>query len=751
MQEVTISVGPQWLQRAVHWLLDIQHPDPHVRRRGQSLVLLMVAFAVLVIFFGFPITFLQPRSLWLLNGGICLSFGAFYTIGALTTRHGWVMQTGLFISLLFAIMISISATQNPFHLTGWYISLSIMIASYAIRPSAIWLVFVVAAALLFVAKYVSNGVILADAADSSIFSILFFITIVTATNFLHMFWTEIIFGQRLKSEESLRRATIEAQEARDQAERARRLAEEAQERAERANRAKSTFLANMSHELRTPLNAIIGYSEMLIEEYGEDDESMAQDLDRIQGAGKHLLALINNILDLSKIEAGKMGIQSEDFRIEQMTREVGGTILPLIQQNKNALKLDIAPSLGAMHSDRTKIRQILLNLLSNASKFTEDGAITLHVRDGSWQGRDAIIFEVRDTGIGMSEEAQGRVFREFEQADNSTTRKHGGTGLGLAVCQRLCELLGGHIGLKSVEGHGSTFTVTLPRTTLYQSADEALGAIMAQRPSIPAEPIKVDPSWPRVLIIDDDHATRDYLSRQLAREQLSPVLASTGEEGLELLEQGEYALVLLDLLLPGIDGWQVLQTIKERRPNLPVVLATVMDAQERGIALGASACLVKPLEKDRLLEVLHNLLEVPLREVTQHSSGNINVLVVEDDPASRALLCRMLQGDPWRITQAENGRIALNKLAESLPHVVLLDLMMPEMDGFDVLAHLRRHPDWQHIPVIIITAKTLEPHEERLLREGATRIFSKGELEQQSLLTEVRRALSRPTQQAALN
>jgi CheY-like chemotaxis protein len=351
---------------------------------------------------------------------------------------------------------------------------------------------------------------------------------------------------------------------------------------------------------------------------------------------------------------------------------------------------------------------------------------------------------VQDSGIGMNEEAQRRVFREFEQADNSSTRKHGGTGLGLAVCQRLSELLGGHIGLTSEEGVGSTFTVTLPRTTQSLSAEEALGAMMTQRPALIHEPIDVDPSWPRVLVIDDDHATRDYLSRQLAREQLTPVLASTGEEGLAKLEEGEYALVLLDLLLPGIDGWQVLQTIKERRPELPVVLATVMDAQERGIALGASACLVKPLEKERLLTILHSLLEEPLREFAQRQLGNVEVLVVEDDPASRALLCRMLQGDPWRITQAENGRIALDKLAASPPHVVLLDLMMPEMDGFDVLAHLRRHPEWRHIPVIIVTAKTLEPHEERLLREGATRIFSKGELEQQSLLSEVRRALDRP-------
>jgi signal transduction histidine kinase/DNA-binding response OmpR family regulator len=733
-----------WLRRSLSWLLDIQHPDPHVRRRGQSLVLLMVAFALMVTFLAIPTTFVMPREMWALNIGICASFGVFYTIGALTTRRGWVTQTGLFISLLFAVMISISATQNEFNQTGWYLSLSIMIASYAVRPAAIWPVFIVVAGALFTAKYVYNGVILEDAATSSIFSILFFISVVTVTNFLHMLWTQIIFDQRLRSEEELMRAKREAEDARGLAEVARRNAEEAQDRAERANRAKSTFLANMSHELRTPLNAIIGYSEMLIEEYGEEDETMGQDLDRIQGAGKHLLTLINNILDLSKIEAGKMGIQAEDFRVEQMAREVGGTIQPLINQSKSKLVFDISPDLGAMHSDRTKIRQILLNLLSNASKFTEAGTITLRVREGSWQGSPAIVFEVQDSGIGMNEEAQRRVFREFEQADNSSTRKHGGTGLGLAVCQRLSELLGGHIGLTSEEGVGSTFTVTLPRTTQSLSAEEALGAMMTQRPALIHEPIDVDPSWPRVLVIDDDHATRDYLSRQLAREQLTPVLASTGEEGLAKLEEGEYALVLLDLLLPGIDGWQVLQTIKERRPELPVVLATVMDAQERGIALGASACLVKPLEKERLLTILHSLLEEPLREVAQRQLGNVEVLVVEDDPASRALLCRMLQGDPWRITQAENGRIALDKLAASPPHVVLLDLMMPEMDGFDVLAHLRRHPEWRHIPVIIVTAKTLEPHEERLLREGATRIFSKGELEQQSLLSEVRRALDRP-------
>ncbi len=704
--------------------MDVQTQDPHLRRRGQSLILLLLCFIMVASLF-VPPTLIgaaaADRMPAAIGSLICI-LG--YGVGVWTTRRGWVSATGLSLSMLFAVVVVSSSYTGRFDMAGWFMSLSVLIASYAVRPLMIWGVFLVDVALLTAVKLARDGSLLDPGSEVSFYpSIIFLLLVITSTSTLYMYWNAKLFEQRLAAEGLMAQARKEAELARA--------------RAERASRAKSTFLANMSHELRTPLNAIIGYSEMLQEEYGSDDGLMGQDLSRIQTAGKHLLGLINDILDLSKVEAGRMSLHAEDFSVASLVSEVCDTIKPSMTVYENTLTVQLAAHLGGMRGDRTKLRQVLINLMANAAKFTERGQVSLRVSLVDRKGVPTLKFEIEDTGIGMSPEVQARVFHEFEQADNSTTRKVGGTGLGLAVCQRLCELMDGEITLVSQEGRGSTFTVYIPRVLRARVPEAALGEEHAQALEYRQSVTRADPSWPHVLVIDDDVATRDYLMRQLVREGFYPVLAASGEEGLARLEQGDIALVILDLLLPGIDGWEVLRQLKATRPELPVVLATIVDERERALGLGASAYLVKPLARQDLFNVLEQLLG----EVLGSSDEPVQVLVVEDDEASRSLLRRYLHEQRWAVREAHNGVQAMQRLSESAPQVVLLDLMMPEMDGFDVLDQLRSHEQWRKIPVIIVTAKTLTAEEREHLRQGAAHILHKGAFTQQTLLQEVRRAL----------
>ncbi len=498
----------------------------------------------------------------------------------------------------------------------------------------------------------------------------------------------------------------------------------ARDAAEAANVAKSSFLANMSHELRTPLNAIIGYSEMLEEEAQELKlDTFVPDLERIHGAGKHLLTLINDILDLSKIEAGSMELLIERFPLQAFLDDVVSMTQPLAKKNTNRLKLVCAENSGLIATDEIKLRQILFNLLSNAAKFTENGEIQLEVKREGLADTDWVIFRVQDTGIGMDPEQLEGIFSEFVQADRSTTRRFGGTGLGLAISRRYCEMLGGSLKVESSAGVGSTFTARIPAQT-----PEPVTDVMATenpRSALNAE------GKPIILIIEDEPEEAKLLERQLHTlpTPCQVVIAIGGVAGLRLARELQPALITLDVLMPDINGWNVLEKLRQlpETRDIPVVMCTVVDDKKRGYALGATDYLVKPIQRDRLFKALEKYpcTDPPCR-----------ALVVEDDEATNELFCRTLEKLGWEVNHADNGREGMERLVQQLPDLVLLDLMMPEMDGFEFLERLRENPEWASISVIIITAKDLSEDERHRLKRGVERIIDKNS-DTDSLLEEI--------------
>ncbi len=493
-----------------------------------------------------------------------------------------------------------------------------------------------------------------------------------------------------------------------------RLFEEIQEKnlqLEVAGKHKSEFLANMSHELRTPLNAIIGYSEMLQEE-AEDlgTDAFIPDLKKINSAGKHLLELINGVLDLAKIESGKMELYLEDFDLAVMLDDIAAVIKPLIDKNVNAFDKKWDKSLGTMHADLTKTRQALFNLLSNASKFTDHGTIGLSVERTKASDVDWVTFMVTDTGIGMTEEQMGRLFEEFSQADASVTRKYGGTGLGLALSRRLARMMGGEITVTSIHGHGSTFVMRLP-AAVGESAQEA----------------HTGTGGNTILVIDDDAAARDLVQRFLAKEGFRIVTATGGEQGLRLAKEMKPDAITLDVMMPGMDGWAVLSALKAdaATSDIPVVMLTIVDEKNLGYALGADDYLTKPIDRERLLAAMKKY---------RH---DLPVLVVDDDEVQRDLLRKILGKDGYSVTEANNGREALERLGESTPGLILLDLMMPEMDGFEFVEALRRNEAWRSIPVLVITAKELTVDDRSRLNGYVEKILHKGASSRDALLREV--------------
>jgi signal transduction histidine kinase/DNA-binding response OmpR family regulator len=502
----------------------------------------------------------------------------------------------------------------------------------------------------------------------------------------------------------------------------------AKEVAEQANRTKSTFLANMSHELRTPLNAIIGYSEMLEEEAQERGmDELAPDLGKIHAAGKHLLTLINDVLDLSKIEAGKMELFLEDFEIRGLVLDVESTIRPLVEKNHNLLEVSCPAEIGLIHADLTRVRQILYNLLSNAAKFTQEGTVALQVHAVRIQGEPWIEFAVADTGIGLAPDQQRRLFQSFSQADPSTSRKYGGTGLGLVISRRFAQMMGGDIHLHSELGRGSTFTVRLPRTGGAARSSSSPGFATPFPASAPA-------ALPLVLVVDDEKATRELIARGLEKEGFRLMAAASGEEALQLARERKPDVISLDVLMPGMDGWMVLRALKADplTAPIPVVMVSMLDDRDVGHALGASDYLTKPFDRQRLVNALRRYR----RDGTQRP-----VLVVEDDAPTREVIKRALERDGWAVSEAENGRRGLMSVARHVPDVIVLDLMMPEMDGFQFVAELRRSESGRRIPIVVVTAKEITDEDQRRLNGQVRRVLHKGSFSREELSSELRRAL----------
>ena len=518
------------------------------------------------------------------------------------------------------------------------------------------------------------------------------------------------------------------------------------EAAESANRAKSTFLANMSHELRTPLNAIIGYSEMLKEEAEElGSYESVPDLEKIRTAGKHLLSMIDDILDISKIEAGRMDLYLETFDIHALIESAVATARPLVEKNGNTLEVYCPENLETMHADMTKVRQVLLNLLSNAAKFTKNGKITIGVErikneqlrmKNQEESSEILIsnseflsFRIADTGIGMTQEQLQRVFQPFTQADASTTRKYGGTGLGLAISQRFCQMMAGSIEASSELGSGTTFTVQLPRAI--------------KQPEIPNQ-VRDSTSTASaagvgtVLVVDDDPISRDLIQRALARQGLRIEVAGEGEQALRLAKQLRPDAITLDVIMPGMDGWAVLSALKAD-PDLaeiPVILLSFVGNKSLGFALGASDYLTKPVDGKRLAALLNKYRRD--RDGVAANSLPCQILVVEDDDATRKILRRILEKKGWAVAEADSGRTALEQLAVARPHLILLDLMLPEMDGFELIAELRKSHSEDPIPIVVITAKDLTIAESQQLNGYVDGVLQKGVYSCDTLLRDVR-------------
>ena len=502
-----------------------------------------------------------------------------------------------------------------------------------------------------------------------------------------------------------------------------RLFDEIQEKSwqlEQASRHKSQFLASMSHELRTPLNAIIGLTEMMVSNAPRfGTEKAAEPLRRVHRAGTHLLGLINQVLDLSKIEAGKLELNPTLVDLATLVDEIVGTARQLAEQNKNRLMVEAHDDLGSLMVDPMRLQQILLNLLSNACKFTQAGEVALRIRK-IVDERSRIEFAVADTGIGMTAEQQAKLFEEFSQAESSTAQRYGGTGLGLAITRKLARMMGGDVTVNSEPGKGSVFTVRLP-------GDEATGPTQESRAQ----------GSDCVLVVDDDATARELIAEHLKAEGLPVVTAASGLEGLKLAKHLRPIAITLDVMMPDLDGWSVLAALRQdtELADIPVIMVTILDEQRRAASLGAAGYLTKPIDRDRLRRIMGRF-RTPARAT--------RVLLVEDDADQRERLRAWLEGQHWLVQEAANGREALACLQADRPDVILLDLMMPEMDGFAVVAALQKEPRWRDVPVIVITARDLDAQDRARLNSGVQSVLVKEAFRPAELVERIRRLASRP-------
>ena len=494
--------------------------------------------------------------------------------------------------------------------------------------------------------------------------------------------------------------------------------ETSRDEARDANAEKTRFFANMSHELRTPLNAILGYGEMLAEDcedLGYDD--LLSDLKKITSAGSHLLSLINNILDISKIEAGRMELYLTSFEIEGMVDTIKDVTGPLAATNDNGFKVNLEDALGSMTQDETKIRQCLTNFLSNGFKFTSNGTITLDVDTFVEEDIEMIRFAVTDTGEGMSEEGLSKVFREYEQAERSTSAKHGGTGLGLPITKKLAEMMGGDVIVTSELGVGSVFTLYVPRECPQDYDEVEKGNTIDKL----TEEEKI------VVLIDDDVAMHDLIRRTLSKIGLKLVGAIDSEKGMQIVREMKPKLLLLDVLMPGRDGWSILKECKSdpELKDMPVVMVSQLSQDVLSQSLGADDYLTKPINRELFLET-----------VTRHISiadPNGTVLIIDDDADVRDLLSRMLSDAGFKFDTAKDGKEGLEKLDKN-PNLIVLDLEMPRMDGFEFLEnYMKEFNEAERAPVLVYSGKDLTEVQSEMLEKNVAGMVKKDEVSMDEL------------------
>ena len=501
--------------------------------------------------------------------------------------------------------------------------------------------------------------------------------------------------------------------------------QQTKEEAEAANRAKSEFLANMSHELRTPLNAIIGFSEILVDQtFGVLNERQNKYVNNVLSSGRHLLQLINDILDLSKVEAGRMELEPSSFGAVASISSVVTIITPLATGKHIVLNVEVEPGLSTLNADEPKFKQILYNLLSNAIKFTQDGGEVRVVASRSQleNGEAAIRVSVTDSGLGIKPQDQARIFGEFEQIDSSYGRLQQGTGLGLALTQRFVKMHGGRIWVESegVEGHGSTFTFELP-IELAEGVVTA-NSIPQSQPSeiLSFQSAKADSTKLLVLVGEDDPKARELFTHYLSEAGYAVAHAVDGEQTLQMVQDLKPYAIVLDVILPKKDGWDVLTKLKSDPTTraIPVVIVSITEDRELGFSLGAVEYLVKPIKRERLIEVLDNVRnKVDKRDIT--------ALVVDDERLSVKMLTDMLQSLDCSVLAAYGGKQAIEMAVQHMPDFIILDLMMPQVTGFDVVNQLRANPLTKDIPILIYTAKDITKKDRQQLNNSVQAIVPK--------------------------
>ncbi len=502
--------------------------------------------------------------------------------------------------------------------------------------------------------------------------------------------------------------------ARKNAEEALRIAKEA---AEEASRAKSHFLASMSHELRTPLNSVIGFANILLKnKSGSLATTELTFLDRIAANGKHLLSLINEILDLSKIEARKVELQIAPVALEVLVRETVAQQESLVRDKPVQLLTELPATVAPFPTDAEKLKQVIINLIGNALKFTERGSVTVRVVTDP-QDQHPLRIDVVDTGIGIPQEKLGIIFEAFHQAEAGTARKYGGTGLGLTISQALCQLMGYHISVSSEVGSGSTFSVILKPTPEVPAGVSSVAARPKPVPSAGGGAAALQGR--RVLVIDDELDSRTLLTHAITDCGCHVLAASSGAQGLQMAREFHPDLITLDLMMPSMDGWQVVRAIKAdpQLAHIPVVVVSVVGNDKRGHIFGVVDVLQKPVAREELITVLQRNMTVP----------KPRILIVDDDTDAQRIIVAHLQGKEVEIRTAANGLEALARLDESPADLILLDLMMPVMDGMTFLDAIRRDPRYQRLPVVVITAKELSAAERDRFQSEQLRVLNKSE------------------------